>query len=170
MKIRKAKLSDAEELAKLKYEIWKTTYTGIYPQERFDNYDIAERTGRFERDIRDNQFYVAEDKGRIVGFTCFGRLPDDANFRYKDCEHGLCQLYIRKEYQRCGLGRLFFEKCVGYFKSIGVVAFTIRCNKHNTNACKFYEKMGAELLEVDGQKESKDLEQASFVFIIKEEA
>lgn len=38
-KIRKALYSDCFNLSLLKREIWETTYRGIYPDEKIDNYD-----------------------------------------------------------------------------------------------------------------------------------
>ena len=41
-KIRKAKSSDCFDLSLLKREIWETTYRGIYPDSKIDNYNYQE--------------------------------------------------------------------------------------------------------------------------------
>ena len=42
--IRLAVLSDARRLAEVKIACWETTYRGIYPDSKLDNYDIEKNS------------------------------------------------------------------------------------------------------------------------------
>jgi hypothetical protein len=45
--IRLATESDCMELSKLKHKIWNTTYRGIYPDEKIDNFDYEKNKNTF---------------------------------------------------------------------------------------------------------------------------
>ena len=49
--IRKANYSDCQNLSLLKREIWETTYRGIYPDEKINNYNYAENEIKFKKII-----------------------------------------------------------------------------------------------------------------------
>ena len=50
--IRKANYSDCQKLSLLKREIWETTYRGIYPDEKINNYNYAENEIKFKKIIK----------------------------------------------------------------------------------------------------------------------
>ena len=61
---RVAVMEDCHELAKLKCEVWNTTYRGIYPDEKIDNYDVERNKQTFERLIENpnTSLYVAANQ------------------------------------------------------------------------------------------------------------
>lgn len=73
IKIIPAKIADCRKLSYLKREIWKTTYRGLYPDEKLDNYDYEENTKKFENIIKNPDFhlYVVKYKSEIIGYIGF---------------------------------------------------------------------------------------------------
>ena len=68
--IRLAVLSDARRLAEVKIACWETTYRGIYPDSKLDNYDIEKNTEKFENIINNEyiDLYVVVVNDEIVGY------------------------------------------------------------------------------------------------------
>lgn len=52
-------------------------------------------------------------------------------------------------------------------KSNGYSEFFISCNKYNTNARKFYEKMGGKLIAEDEDNDNKRIVQVKYYYDIK---
>lgn len=164
-KIRLATIEDCEKLAKLKRDVWETTYRGIYPDEKLDNYDYEKNKMSF-MDVVNNpevELYVACDEDKIIGYIDFG-VP----FRpFKDYKQEIGLFYILKEYQRKGLGRKLFNLAYERMKNNGYKEFFISCNKYNTPAQRFYERMGGEIVHVDEDEENKSIPQIKYLYKIK---
>ena len=45
--VRLAVLDDARRLSEVKIACWNTTYRGIYPDDKLDNYDFDKNTEKF---------------------------------------------------------------------------------------------------------------------------
>lgn len=159
-----AREKDCKELASLKLEVWKSTYIDIYPKEKFDNYDFDKQTEKFKNYISDKNgvFYVAKDlnSNRIVGY-CYAGLSDRA---YKEGVPEIILLYILQDYQHCGIGRCFFEKCRQYFLDKKYENFVISCNKYNYPAQGFYAKMGGRVIHIDEDNEDRSLPQIKYLY------
>ena len=67
--IRLSTEEDCDELSKLKHDIWETTYRGIYPDDKIDNFDYDKNKNSFINIINnpDIELYVVEDKEKIIG-------------------------------------------------------------------------------------------------------
>ena len=93
--IRLATLNDARKLAEVKIACWETTYRGIYPDEKLDNYDVLKNAEKFETIIsrEDIDLYV-EVNGEIVGYMSCG-VPVRS---YADYEQEIGLLYLLKEF------------------------------------------------------------------------
>ena len=162
--IRKAIYSDSSNLSKLKREIWETTYRGIFPDEKIDNYDYEKNQKRFKGfiDNEKQELYVVENNNELVGYTEFGEP-----FRpFEDYEQEIGLFYIRKDYQRRGIGKKLFNLALDYIRGTGVSKFFISCHKYNTNAQEFYKKMGGKIVHVDEDYENDGSPQVKFEYII----
>ena len=72
MKIRRATIKDAEGIAKVHVDSWRTTYKGIIPDEFLKNLSYEKRTELWIANISksDNYLLVAEtSEGEIIGFA-----------------------------------------------------------------------------------------------------
>ncbi len=139
--IRKACLDDAARIVQLRSLIWQETYQGIYPDEMLYGADLKADEKKFAARIADpaHQLYLYCDGEECIGYFAIG----PSNYGpYKDFDLCLNNLYIRKEYKGCGLGRRAFEVICDYCRANGISKFFCGCNFHNRNAVEFYRHMG----------------------------
>ncbi|MGF9695673.1 N-acetyltransferase family protein [Paenibacillus sp. MABNR03] len=142
MQIRQAREGDAEAIAHVHTESWKTTYRNIVPDDFLDHLTTESRLSQWEQTIRSdekNQILVVAEQpnGKIVGFACGGReregkLPYDAE---------LYAIYLLKEVQQTGIGKQLAAHVVHYLHSLNMRRLLIWALERNS-ACRFYEKMG----------------------------
>jgi len=154
---RKATIEDCFPIAELKGIVWNTTYRGIYPDESLDGYDVGKNALIIQKIVNNPEIeiYVAEDKGKIVGFMTCGKPYKP--FRHYEQEIGL--LYILKEYQRQGIGRGFFDIARKQAKENGYKEFIVSVNRQNSNAIQFYRSMGGEVIDTTER-------QLTFVYVV----
>ena len=161
--IRKAIYSDCHDLSILKREIWETTYRGIYPDEKLDNYDYAKNEDKFKSfvDSENQELYVVLDNNILIAYIEFG-----TPFRpFRDYEQEIGLFYIKQSYQKQGIGRQLFNLAFKHIKDTGVDKFFISCNKYNLNAQEFYKKMGGQIVHIDEDFEN-DNPQVKFEYKI----
>lgn len=93
----------------------------------------------FERRIATILLMECDDKviGYAIYYPIFGSFAARANVHLED-------LYIREEYRKRGLGRVFFEAVAGRAKEEGYAKMEWSCLDWNTPSIGFYEKIGAE--------------------------
>ena len=93
----------------------------------------------FERRIATILLMECDDKviGYAIYYPIFGSFAAHANVHLED-------LYIREEYRKRGLGRVFFEAIAGRAREEGYAKMEWSCLDWNTPSIGFYEKIGAE--------------------------
>lgn len=147
MLIRKARMSDIRGLARVHVDSWETTYRGIIPDEVLDKrtYESSEAKWLSRlADVSQTRFtLVAEtDAGKIVGFASGGEAQDEHPV-YKGEVYAL---YILKEYQRAGIGRLLVKGSAERLRELGFEPMLIWVLEANP-ACGFYERIGGRFVE-----------------------
>jgi ribosomal protein S18 acetylase RimI-like enzyme len=164
--IREAVRADCPAIAKVKHEVWNTTYRGIYSDERIDGFDFERNRLNFEGMADDPKvtLFVAAEGDKIVGYASCGK-PYRSFGDYKQ-EIGL--LYILKEYQRRGIGRRLFRAAEAEIAKTGADRFFVSVNKYNVSALEFYTAMGGSVVHVDGDKPDKRDAQVKLRYVIKE--
>lgn len=162
--IRLATENDCNQLSILKHNVWETTYRGIYPDEKIDNYDYEENKNKFIKLVNnpDIKFFVVESDKKIVGYMDFG-VPLRP---FKDYKQEIGLLYLQKEYQGKGIGRELFNIAYNNIKKDGFDEFFISCNKYNIPSQKFYEKMGGVRIFVDEDNENRSIPQIKYLYKI----
>src|SRR5690606_35433499 len=101
--IRKGQVSDIHDIARVHVSSWRTTYIGQVPQSYLDQLSVGERESAWTKVFADpkNQMLVAEEKGRMVGFSSFGpSREDDANVNVGE----LYSIYLLEECKGQGIG------------------------------------------------------------------
>ncbi|WP_340007202.1 GNAT family N-acetyltransferase [Paenibacillus sp. FSL K6-0276] len=143
MKIREATSSDIDGIAYVHAESWKTTYKGLISDEFLDKITVEARRKlwirNFETPNKDEVMYVAENEaGTIIGFANGGarREPD-----LYDAE--LYALYLLKEYQGKGLGKLLIRSVAQNLMEKKYSSFMTWVLVGNP-AIDFYHKVGGE--------------------------
>jgi GNAT superfamily N-acetyltransferase len=142
MIIRHAQLSDTLAIAKVHVDSWRTTYYGILANEYLSSLSYEKRAQIWTNTLTTlpdvNSLLVAESsEGEVIGFSYSGpEREGDAVYKGE-----IYALYLRKSYQRQGIGSLLFQASVkdlllNQFPSMLIWALTAN------PACKFYEAMG----------------------------
>jgi ribosomal protein S18 acetylase RimI-like enzyme len=144
IRIRRANTNDAQGIARVHIDTWRTTYHGILPEEFLSSltYDRARRkweTTNLNPKSQD-AVYVAEDESRnIVGFATCG--PDrDNDPVYKGELYGI---YVLEKMQRRGIGRQLMLAVVQDLKNRGFSSMLVWVLVDNPSK-RFYELLGGE--------------------------
>lgn len=146
MIIRKAEIADAEGIAKVHVDSWRTTYKGIIPDEYLENLSYEKRVMMWKSILsaESNELFenlivhVAENEtGEIVGFVSGGKKQD----AFKDYKGELSGIYLLKEYQRHGIGHRIVAAFVQSLLDINVENMLVWFLAENS-AKLFYEKLG----------------------------
>ncbi len=133
--IRKCTDDDADGRGMVHYQSWKETYSGLMPTEylnklRLDNLiEIA-------REHTDNTLVAVVGK-KVVGFSCY--LQNSREFVSVKPSSEIVALYVRKEYQGCGIGKALINAVKYEQSEKNIVLFVL---KGNTQAIEFYEHIG----------------------------
>lgn len=132
--------NDAYAIARVHIDSWLTTYRGLIPDTVLDNLS-SERRRDWWQDIvigpQKVDVVVADDSGQVAGFAYFGAE------REKDpVYHGeLYAIYLLKDYQKKGLGRLLFKATADGLLTRGLNNMIVWVLSTNP-ARRFYEKLG----------------------------
>ena len=157
----KASQQMCDTLAIVKRDVWETTYRGIYPADKFDNYDNIEHAKKFKQyiDASNIELYVAKVGDRIVGYMSVGKSA------YRPAgELEIVTLYVLKQFQGVGIGKALFNFGKERIIAQGGTQFTICCNKYNLPAQEFYKKMGGRIICVDDDMDDRSIPQIQFQF------
>jgi ribosomal protein S18 acetylase RimI-like enzyme len=145
LKIRRAKDLDAEGIAKVHVETWRTAYKGIIDDEYLAALSVEKRTELWRRNIAipGNIVLVAEEKGGIVGFADGSR---EKTGEYEGFKGEVTCLYVLEDHQGTGLGKALLHELFYSFQKEGIDSAIVKVLKEN-DACSFYEHTGARLLK-----------------------
>lgn len=144
MKIREATIHDAQGIAKVHVDSWRTTYKGIIPDDFLNNLSYEQRTELWIHNIgrKDNFLLVAEStEGEIIGFADFWKRETNTIPNSSD----LTSIYLLEEYQGKGIGRkLLEERLFLKIKQLGYQSIFVEVLAENKTRY-FYEYYGAKL-------------------------
>lgn len=142
MQIRKANVDDAASIAKVYIDSWKTTYSGILPDEFLQT--LTYEPKKWREQIVNQPIHIAEDKdGYMVGFAMGGK---ERTGKYAGYDGELYAIYLLEDYQRKGIGNMLFQKVVEQLYKDGVDTMIVMVLADNP-AKHFYEAMGGSLLQ-----------------------
>src|SRR5699024_10033469 len=107
MEIRKANLNDSLGVAKVQVDSWKITDKNMVPDIYLNQRTYENRQEKWQDIISKQIVCVAENnKGEIVGFSNVGV---ERKGKYPDYKSELYAIYLLKEYQGKGIGKLLFK-------------------------------------------------------------
>jgi GNAT superfamily N-acetyltransferase len=139
--LRPAGIDDAEGIARVRVESWRTTYRGILPDVFLDSMSV-DRYRHTWADIlaydKSMFTFVAVNKaGNIVGFA--GGGPErDGNPKY---QAELYVIYLLQEYQGMGIGQALAQTVARKLLEEGYKSLIVWVLAQN-QARGFYEKLG----------------------------
>lgn len=144
MKVRKAVFADAPNIAKVHVDSWRTTYNGIMPEAYLAKLSYEQRTKLWESNMKQQTVYVAENgQGKIVGFSVGGKRTTK---NYDAFAGELFAIYIMKEEQGKGIGKLLMQPVVGDLVEAEINSMIVLVLEDNPSKY-FYEKLGARKID-----------------------
>jgi ribosomal protein S18 acetylase RimI-like enzyme len=147
IKIRKAVLTDAEGIAKVHVDSWKSTYKNIIPDEFLQKLSYDRRTDLWKRNLskEGNYVFVAENnQGEIVGFADCGKRETNNISNSGD----LTSIYLLEEYQGKGVGKQLLKQLFNQFEELGFKKVFVEVLEDNKTRY-FYEYYSAKLLKTE---------------------
>ena len=142
--IRKAVPSDAQGIAKVHVESWKSTYINIVPENFLNNLSYEKREDYWLSVIPNGGVYVAEDENnQIIGFASGGK---ERSGNYSNYNGEIYAIYILKEYQGRGIGKLLLEPIINDLTTQGIFTMLVLALEDNPSR-HFYEKLGAKKID-----------------------
>ncbi|WP_025784438.1 GNAT family N-acetyltransferase [Sporosarcina sp. D27] len=145
MNIRRASLSDAEAIANVHVDSWKSTYKSIIPYEFLQTLSYDQRTDLWIRNIskEENYIFVAENNQReIIGFVDCGKREGN----HVENSGDLTSIYLLEEYQRKGVGKQLLKRLFLQFEELGFDRIFVEVLEENKTRF-FYEYYGANLFK-----------------------
>src|SRR5690625_5093646 len=147
--IRKMTRKDMKQVQDIAKTTWHATYDGIIPRDIQNNFlDKAYSLQMMKQRLKQPYFFVAEVKGKVVGFSQF-TVPDQqgmtelvAIYLYPDYQ-GMTELvaiYLYPDYQGIGIGSAFLKEGMKHLKDVKEIQLNVE--KDNHIGRQFYEAKG----------------------------
>jgi GNAT superfamily N-acetyltransferase len=144
--IRRATLGDADAIARIRIDGWRTTYRDLIPAAYLESMEQQASRALWEKILTAGSsvasVFVAANEDNIVAFAAGNIL--------REPKHGfdaeLTAVYVRLAFQRAGIGRRLVGAVVAALReqhATGLIVWVLAGNK---GARTFYEQLGAELL------------------------
>jgi GNAT superfamily N-acetyltransferase len=161
--IRRAAPRDAEAIARVRIDGWRTSYRGLIPAAYLDGMQVDASTALWDKILTAGpnpaSVFVATHGDEVIGFAA-GSMLAEPKF---GLNAELTAVYLRREFQRVGLGRRLIAAVVDAQRALGAAGMIVWVIAANKPARAFYEALGAELLvEQAFQWDGMDLLEAGY--------
>lgn len=146
MIIREATKNDLISIGKVQVKSNCSTYLGIMPEDYLNNLSYESKSSEWEERLfneKSTQFmYVAEnDDSNIVGFASGSLVRTNDLF-----EREIYSIYILKEFQRKGIGKLLIEASIRKFMESNVSSMILWTLQDNPSRL-FYKRLGGKIVD-----------------------
>jgi ribosomal protein S18 acetylase RimI-like enzyme len=142
MKVRRGRPADANAIARIHLETWRTAYEHVFGAERLAALaeQVAARKARWTRLLggSDSTTFVAEDDGELLGFASVRRGRDDDAAGAGE----LYAIYVSPGSWRRGAGRELLAAATEQLREDGFGEATLWVLEDNPRARRFYELAG----------------------------
>jgi ribosomal protein S18 acetylase RimI-like enzyme len=139
IEIRRAKTTDANEVAETHDDAWRTAYQGIIPGNELDKLITRRGPDWWHSAIRKgSRITVLQFGERIAGYANYGR--NRARSLFYDGE--VYELYLRPEFQGLGFGRRLFTAARKDLIQSGLKSLVVWALSDNEPATDFYRALG----------------------------
>lgn len=138
MEIRKALVTDVNEIEKIRVASWHEAYKDILPKSFLQKFTLDKRIKIFQKEIEIGKTLIVEEKKNILGFLTIKRSNEnDITFEASE----ISGLYIKPEYWKNGIGKYLLTEAEKEIETINRQLIIIYILKENIRARLFYEKM-----------------------------
>src|SRR5262249_18702528 len=137
--VRQARIEDANSIARVHVESWKTTYAGIVPDAYLASLTPEPRAEMWREQLSSGTplIFVSEDATGIFGFASGGKSRE--TIEGYDAE--LYAIYLLQQKQRQGVGRSLVQKLAEALRSKGFRSLIVWVLAKNP-AVDFYRSLG----------------------------
>ncbi len=143
IRIRRATVDDASEIATVHVDSWREAYEGIVPREILDGLNHERREtfwrGTLELTSGDHRPWIAENDRGIVGFVSAGLSRDQ---KAPTTVGEVYELYVEPECWSRGIGRELLGHAVKDLRDHGFRLATAWIIEDSERARLFYERAG----------------------------
>jgi GNAT superfamily N-acetyltransferase len=153
--VRPAGPDDSAGIAGVHVDSWRAAYVGLVPQAVLDRLSVDRRrlfwTAQFG-DPGESRTFVADDRGRIVGFAGTGRPRD------LECPPGTAELetiYLLPDAWRHGVGRRLMARALRDLADRGFTSAILWVLTGNERGRRIYEAAG---WQPDGRTQKLDFD------------
>ncbi|MBU3202089.1 GNAT family N-acetyltransferase [Clostridium estertheticum] len=141
MLVREYRKEDLHFVAKVHIDTWNYTYANIISKDYLKNRTYEGQARKWmdrlfnNADTNEFMFVVENGNGEVVGFS-------SGSMNNKNCDFDsiLYTLYVSKEYQKKGFGRLLVKTVASKLKDLGANNIVLWAFVENS-ACNFYEHL-----------------------------
>jgi GNAT superfamily N-acetyltransferase len=143
MAARLAVPADAEAIAALHLESWRSAYRPFLPARVLDELDLTSHSAEWRRrvGVPEVQIVLEEEGGKLVGFCAHGPTGDpEASVAPRVWE--IKNLHVHPERKGTGSGSRLFDAAVQHARAIGAGSVTLWVVEGNSIARAFYERKG----------------------------
>lgn len=145
--IREARPDDAEGIAKVHVDVWRSTYRGIMPDKVLDELSYEQRSKVRREALEKNDpkyrcFVAEDDQKRVLGFVIAGPRRE-GNEKYSG---EIYAIYLFQEFQGHGIGKKLFIRACEWLRSQSHQSTLVWVLRDNPTR-HFYERMGGKELD-----------------------
>lgn len=131
---------DAEFLANIIVESWKSAYSNVIPKDEITKFlDKQRRQRQFEKFIEDEEIVLIAFYDEIPFGLVFANKDNDEQL--KECG-SIYSIYLLEEYWGKGLATKLMDVVINILKEEGCKQVSLWVYEVNTRARRFYEKCG----------------------------
>jgi ribosomal protein S18 acetylase RimI-like enzyme len=151
--IRRARPGDAEDIARVQVDTWRSTYQGIVPQDFLDAMSYDRSAENWRRVIDGDRsfllpgvpvfFHVVEWQQEVVGFANGGAERRAVSGSPQGFDAELYAIYILAQHQGHGLGKRLVQALAQDLGEAGFRALLVWVLAQNASR-RFYEALGGE--------------------------
>ncbi|HTV14935.1 MAG TPA: GNAT family N-acetyltransferase [Acidobacteriaceae bacterium] len=148
MQIRLANSNDAQRIAWVHLESWKTTYPGIIAQAYIDGLKVEDGVARWQDRLTQADgpiVFVVEDEAGVFGFAAGGAIMHPVD----GFDGELGAIYLLATHQKRGAGAALVRRVAGALAERGFKSMVVWVLKANPSR-GFYERMGGVLVAEQG--------------------
>lgn len=138
-------MADVTPIAEVHVRSWLKAYRGLIPDRVLDSLSVEQREAMWREAIGRpaspiDRVWVAEQRGRIVGFASSGPSRDEDADPERTGE--VYAIYLEPEAQGRGIGRRLFRRAIEELREQGFEAATLWVLAANVRTRLFYEAAG----------------------------
>jgi ribosomal protein S18 acetylase RimI-like enzyme len=149
IEIRRAKSSDAKDVAGTHDDAWRAAYQGIIPGNELDKLINRRGPDWWDSAIRKgSRITILQFGDKVAGYANYGR--NRARSLFYDGE--VYELYLRPEFQGLGFGRRLFTAARKDLVQSGLKTLVVWALSDNEPAMEFYRALGGRAVARSSEK------------------